>query len=78
MNRFHQPTDEKRMVVILPETAYSDWLNVPAQDSMDFMRAYPAEAPVAETAPLAQAAVKGAQRMPRARPVNEDAQGALL
>jgi putative SOS response-associated peptidase YedK len=37
MSRFHQPTDEKRMVVILPEAAYGDRLAAPLQDSMGFM-----------------------------------------
>lgn len=26
MNQFHKPTDEKRMVVVLPEAAYDEWL----------------------------------------------------
>lgn len=43
MRQFHKPTDEKRMVVILPEDAYQAWLDAPASQSMDFLRAYPAE-----------------------------------
>lgn len=35
----HKPQDEKRMVVILPEDQYSDWLNASVARSMDFMRA---------------------------------------
>lgn len=39
MRNFHKPADEKRMVVILPEPAYADWLEAPSAQSMDFMRA---------------------------------------
>lgn len=35
------------MVVILPEAAYADWLAAPGAQSMDFMRAYPADRLVA-------------------------------
>lgn len=38
----HKPQDEKRMVVILPEDQYSDWLNASVARSMDFMRAFAA------------------------------------
>ena len=47
MRNFHKPTDEKRMVVILSEGAYGDWLTAPVEKSVDFMRAYPAERLVA-------------------------------
>lgn len=43
MNQFHKPTDEKRMVVILPEHRYDDWLRAPAGGCADFLRAFPAE-----------------------------------
>lgn len=43
MRMFHKPTDEKRMVVILPEGAYGDWLSASASDSMDFTQPYPAD-----------------------------------
>jgi putative SOS response-associated peptidase YedK len=43
MRQFHKPTDEKRMVVILPEDSYSAWLDAPANQSMAFMRAFEAE-----------------------------------
>lgn len=43
MRNFHKPGDEKRMVVILPEAAYDDWLKAPVERSMEFMRHYPAE-----------------------------------
>jgi len=47
MRLMHKPTDEKRMVVILPDTAYGDWLNASAEHSHAFMRPYPADALVA-------------------------------
>lgn len=34
---------DKRMVVILPQAQYGEWLDAPAQRSMDFMNQYPAE-----------------------------------
>lgn len=40
---FHRPADEKRMVVKRPESSYDDWLKVKPQESMDFVRQYPAE-----------------------------------
>lgn len=43
LRNFHKPGDEKRMVVILPEGAYDDWLSVPVGSSMEFMRQYPAQ-----------------------------------
>ena len=39
----HKPNDEKRMVVILPDAAYGDWLRASAAQSHAFMRPYPAE-----------------------------------
>lgn len=42
MRNYHKPTDEKRMVAILPESQYGEWLNAPADRSMEFMRQYPA------------------------------------
>lgn len=39
---FHKPNDEKRMVVILHEHQYDEWLTAPPSKSMDFMRQYPA------------------------------------
>lgn len=43
MRLFHKPNEEKRMVTILHEDQYTDWLNVDMKDSTDFFRAYPAE-----------------------------------
>lgn len=45
---------DKRMVVILPEAQYGEWLDAPAECSMDFMRQFPAErlAMTAQPVPL--------------------------
>lgn len=47
MRNFHKPGDEKRMVVILGETAYDDWLHASPAQSMRYMRQYPADGLVA-------------------------------
>jgi len=44
MNHFHKPTDEKRMIVILPPDRYQDWLTAPAEISMKFMMPIGADA----------------------------------
>jgi putative SOS response-associated peptidase YedK len=41
MRNFHKPQDEKRMIVILPSTRYDDWLQASANESKDFMKAWP-------------------------------------
>lgn len=43
MKQFHKPTDEKRMVVVLPEDRYEDWLQAKAGDAPEFLRMFPAE-----------------------------------
>ncbi|WP_137887708.1 SOS response-associated peptidase [Pseudomonas sp. 2FE] len=43
MRNYHKATDEKRMVVILPNGVHQDWLRAPAEQSMAFLRQYPAE-----------------------------------
>ena len=48
MRQFHKPTDEKRMVVILHEDRYDDWLRADAQCSSEFLNPYPADALKAE------------------------------
>jgi putative SOS response-associated peptidase YedK len=50
MRQFHKPTDEKRMVVILPESAYGDWLEAPQGQQGRFLVPYPAELLTAEAA----------------------------
>ena len=42
MNHFHKPTDEKRMVVILPPARYQEWLGS-ENDIPDFMVPFAAE-----------------------------------
>ncbi|ABD72030.1 protein of unknown function DUF159 (plasmid) [Rhodoferax ferrireducens T118] len=37
MSHFHKPTDEKRIIVILPPDRYQGWLTAPAAHSMKFM-----------------------------------------
>lgn len=56
MNQFHKPTDEKRMVVILPADRYQDWLE-PSIDAKRFMLAYPAAQLRAAIADSAQASL---------------------
>lgn len=53
MRQFHKPTDEKRMVVILPEDSYDHWLRAKPEQSMEFMRPYLAQELVA-TSPAGQ------------------------
>ncbi len=43
MRQFHKPTDEKRMVVIVPPERYDHWLQATPAQSMDFLRPYPAQ-----------------------------------
>ena len=50
MNQFHKPQDEKRMVVILPEDQYHDWLHVPHAHAAGFLLQYPADWMIASTA----------------------------
>lgn len=44
MRLFHKPTDEKRMVIMLPPDRYQDWLEAPVSTSITFMRLCPADA----------------------------------
>lgn len=50
MRQFHKPEDEKRMVVILPESHYDDWLQASAANSRDYLRQFPADELVAQQA----------------------------
>lgn len=52
MNQFHAPDDEKRMVVILDPSKYSDWLSCPVSEAKKYFKqwrkpldAYPAPLP---------------------------------
>ena len=51
---YHRPDDEKRIIVILPESQYAAWLNAPVGASMDFIRHYPADKMVATPVPPKQ------------------------
>lgn len=48
---YHRPGKEKRMVVILPEVAYGDWLAAGFDESHNFLVGYPAEKLTAEPVP---------------------------
>lgn len=50
MRQFHKPEDENRMVVILPENHYNDWLQASAANSRDYLRQFPADELVAQQA----------------------------
>ena len=50
MKNYHRPTDEKRMVVIVPRGAYDDWLDAAPGASMQYMQPYPAERLIASAA----------------------------
>jgi putative SOS response-associated peptidase YedK len=57
MRLYHKPTDEKRMVVVLPPERYQDWLEASADRSMEFMQLCPADSllatePTSPGAPL--------------------------
>lgn len=41
MKNFHRATDEKRMVVVLPESAYDAWLTAKPSESMGLMLPFP-------------------------------------
>jgi len=58
MRRFHGPTDERRMVVILDPTDYDGWLNSTPEDAPKFYTPYPSELLVAEPAPRTRAAAR--------------------
>lgn len=59
MRRFHKPTDEKRMVVILQPNEYMSWLQAPAEQLFSFLRQYPANGLMAELAPKPRSARAG-------------------
>ncbi|MCP2517382.1 SOS response-associated peptidase [Achromobacter mucicolens] len=44
---YHQPNKEKRMVVILPEVAYGDWLTASPDESRNFLALFPSDKLVA-------------------------------
>jgi len=50
MRTLHKPADEKRMVVILPDDRYEDWLNVSNEECRGLLTEYPADLLTAEAA----------------------------
>ena len=62
MRLFHKPTDEKRMVVVLPPERYRDWLEAPPDRSRDFMIVCAADTLTVTTPPVPEAALN---EMPR-------------
>ncbi|EHP40297.1 hypothetical protein OR16_26988 [Cupriavidus basilensis OR16] len=53
MNRFHAPSKENRMIVIVPRSEWDDWLTCRNPElARSFMRPYPAARMDAEPAPL--------------------------
>ena len=51
LSTFHKPEDEKRMVVILDDADYENWLNCPVEAMSGMMTRYPAASLTAEPAP---------------------------
>lgn len=51
MNQFHKPTDEKRMVVIMPPGRYREWLESPVTQATEFLEPFPADELRAEAGP---------------------------
>ena len=43
MRHYHKPEDEKRMVVILQDDQYDDWLSAKPEESRWFLKQFPAE-----------------------------------
>ncbi len=53
MKRFDKPGDEKRSVVIVPQTEYADWLSSNTPDeARSFLNLFPVEAMHAEAFPI--------------------------
>lgn len=50
MRNFHQPADEKRMLVLPPSSHYQEWLNASPDSAARMMQAMPAKDLVAEPA----------------------------
>jgi len=43
MRNFHKPEDEKRMVVILREDEYEDWLAAGPDQTRQYLRQFPSD-----------------------------------
>ncbi|WP_313064792.1 SOS response-associated peptidase [Achromobacter animicus] len=61
-SRYHQPNTEKRMVVILPEGAYGDWLTASAAHSREMLVPFPAD--MLTATPMARPVLSGTQQGP--------------
>lgn len=48
---YHDPKDEKRMIVVLPPDAWDNWLAAPAGQGAEYLVQYPADQLVAEARP---------------------------
>ena len=75
MKHMHRPNpdlpaemQDKRMVVILPEAQYAEWLDAPVQQSMAFMNHYAAERLAMTAEPLPAAAPRAAKAPTAALP----------
>ncbi|WP_229676214.1 SOS response-associated peptidase family protein [Polaromonas eurypsychrophila] len=51
LKSYHRAEDEKRIIVILPESRYADWLDAPPEQTQDFIRHFPADNLVATPMP---------------------------
>ena len=51
LKNYHRAEDEKRIIVILPESRYADWLDAPPEQTMDFIQHFPADNLVATPMP---------------------------
>ncbi len=58
LQNFHKPNEEKRMVVILPDGTWEDWLNASAGELNEFMRPYSADRLSTSTEPAANDEIK--------------------
>ena len=51
LKNYHRSDDEKRIIVILPESHYVAWLEAPVNRSIDFVRHFPHDQLVATPSP---------------------------
>lgn len=52
---YHQSGKERRMVVILPDGAYEDWLTATVERTREFLLPYPADALIANPVKTSEA-----------------------
>ena len=65
MNMFHKPTDEKRMIVVLPPERYHEWLVASPEISMAFMQPCPADTLTSTIPPVPRVATDDMPRVNR-------------